>query len=53
MVRGLFKAFCFPYAQLPCSTLTGDLLFEPFWEAIFRLDRIGFKVSALLFVILI
>ena len=51
MVRGLFTAFRFPYAQLPCSTLTGDLQFEPFWEAIFRLERIGFKVSALLFII--
>ena len=50
MVRELFTAFRFPYAQLPCST---DLLFEPFWESIFRLKRIGFKVSALLFLILI
>lgn len=48
MVRGLSTSFRFPYVQLPCSTITGDLIFEPFWEAIFHLERIGFKVSELI-----
>ena len=44
MVRGLFTTLKFPYAQFPCSSLTGEQLFSPFWEAIFRLERMGFKV---------
>ena len=44
MVRGLFTSLRFPYAQFPCTKLTGDLLFDPFWEAIYRLERCGFKV---------
>ena len=44
MVRGLFTSFQFVYAQFPCSAITGELLFKPFWEAVFRLERIGFKV---------
>lgn len=37
MVRGLFSSFRFPYAPFPCASVTGDLLFHPFWEAIYRL----------------
>ena len=44
MVRGLFTSLHFPYAQFPCASITGDLLFNPFWEAVFRLERCGFKV---------
>ena len=44
MVRGLFTPLQFPYAQLPCKALSGDLIFTPFWEAASRLERIGFKV---------
>lgn len=44
MVKGLFTPLRFPYAQFPCSSLTGDLLFHPFWQAVFRLERMGFKV---------
>ena len=44
MVKGLFTPLRFPYAQFPCSTVTGDLLFRPFWPAVFRLERMGFKV---------
>ena len=44
MVRGLFSSLQYPYAQFPCSNLTGDQLFEPFWEAVSRLERLGFKV---------
>ena len=46
MVRGLFSKFNFPYAQLCCSDLSGDLMFDPFWEAIARLERQGFNVLA-------
>ena len=46
MVRGLFTSLHFPYAQFPCASITADLLFDPFWEAVFRLERCGFKVCA-------
>ena len=39
LIRGLFTNFNFPYAQFACSNLTGDFLFDPFWEAISRLER--------------
>ena len=41
MIRGLLR---YPYAHFPCTTITGDLLFQPFWECVFRLERMGFKV---------
>ena len=44
MVKGLFTSLRFAYAQFPCSTLTGDLLLHPFWQAVFRLERMDFKV---------
>lgn len=44
MVRGLFSSLEFPYAQFPCTTLTGEQIFVPFWEAVSRLERCGFKV---------
>lgn len=44
MVKGLFTPLRYPYAHFPSSTLTGNLLFEPFWEAVFRLERMDFKV---------
>ena len=43
MVRGLFTKLKFVYAQFPCISLTGEQLFCPFWEAVFRLERIGFN----------
>ena len=46
MVRGLFSSLQFPYVQLPCSTISGDLLFDPFWETVFRLERVGMQVLA-------
>ena len=46
MVRGLITNFQFPYVQFPCGSVTGDLLFDPFWEAVYRLERMGFKVLA-------
>lgn len=48
MVRGLFSRLRFPYAQFPCSAVTGDLLNNPFWEAVFRLERMEFKVLVLI-----
>ena len=44
MVRGLLSHLEFPYAQFPCTTLRGDQIFVPFWEAVCRLERCGFKV---------
>ena len=44
MVRGLFSKLQFPYAQFPCDNLSGDLLYDPFWEAVGRLENCGFKV---------
>ena len=46
MVRGLFIRLQFPYAQFACSSVTGDQLFNPFWECVFRLERCGFMVVA-------
>ncbi len=44
MVRGLFTRLQFPYAQFACSSVTGDQLFNPFWEGVMRLERCGFMV---------
>lgn len=48
MVRGLFNKLQFPYAQFPCASLSGDLLYEPFWEAVRRVESCGLKVSCLI-----
>ena len=47
MVRGLFTRLCFPYAQFSASTLSGDLLYDPIWEAVSRIEFCGFKVLAI------
>ena len=47
MVRGLFWNLNFPYAQFACTDLTGDLLVDPIWEAIARLERQGFIVMGI------
>ena len=44
MVKGLMSSLEFPYAHFPCQNLTGDLMFDPFWEAVHRLERLGLKV---------
>jgi len=46
MVWGLFTKLQFAYAQFPCSTLAGEKLFVPFWDAVRRLETCGLKVSA-------
>ena len=47
MVRGLLSKLNFPYAQFACTNLSGDLLVDPVWEAISRLERQGIRVLAL------
>ncbi|KAL5497084.1 hypothetical protein EMCRGX_G013484 [Ephydatia muelleri] len=47
MVRGPFTRLCFPYAQFSASTLSGDLLYDPIWEAVSRIEFCGFKVLAI------
>ncbi|KAL5481247.1 hypothetical protein EMCRGX_G021377 [Ephydatia muelleri] len=44
MVRGLLSKLCFPYAQFAATTLNGDMIFDPIWEAVSRLEQCGFKV---------
>ena len=44
LVRGIFIHLQFPYAQFACSSVTGDQLFNPFWEAVVHLERCGFMV---------
>lgn len=44
LIAILFHACRYPYAQFPCESITGDLLFEPFWQAVYRLERLGLKV---------
>lgn len=46
MVRGVFSSLQFPYLQLPCATISGDLLFDPFWETVYHLERLGLQVLA-------
>ena len=48
MVHGIITNLKNLYAQFPVATLTGDLLFDPFLEAISRLERLGLKVRILL-----
>lgn len=47
LVRGLFSQLKFPYAQFPCTSLSGDQMYDPFWEAVGRLELCGLKVLAL------
>ena len=44
MVQGLFIPLQFPYCQFPCCSVTGDLLFKPIWEAVYRIERCGLQV---------
>ena len=47
MVRGLFFKLNYPYVQFSCTNLSGDQLFDPVWQCISRLERLGFCVLAL------
>ncbi len=48
IVRGLINKLQFPYVQFPCGNISGDLLYiyEPFWEAVCRLETCGLKVCS-------
>ncbi len=46
MVRGLFSRLQFPYAQFPCTSISGDQFYDIIWEAVCHLERCGFKVLA-------
>ena len=41
MVQGLFTRLQFHYAQFPFANLSREQLFEPFWEAVRRIDTKG------------
>lgn len=45
MVRGLCTSLHFPYAQFACGGLTGEQMYTPVTEAIYRLERLGLKVN--------
>ena len=48
MVRGLFCKLNYPYAQFACNDISGALMFDSFWEAISRLERLGFFIFLVL-----
>ena len=37
MVKGLFTNLRFPYAQFPCTSITGEQIFSPFWQTVFTI----------------
>ena len=45
MIRGLFNSQQFPYAQFPCAEVSGELLYDPFWEAVRRVETCVLKVN--------
>ena len=49
MVRGLFNCLQFAYAQFPCDELSGELLYNPFWEAVMRIENGGLKVHVTMY----
>ena len=44
MVRGLTSDLTFAYAQFPVESLKGSQMFPLFWEAVHRLECVGFHV---------
>ncbi|KAL5471612.1 hypothetical protein EMCRGX_G029743 [Ephydatia muelleri] len=44
MVRGLFTSLQFPYVHFACTNLCGDQMYDPLWEAIWRIENCGLKV---------
>lgn len=44
MIRGIFIHLRFPYAHFPTRGIHADHLFTIVWEAVERLESIGFKV---------
>ncbi len=47
MIRGVFSSLRFPYGHFPTHDIKGTKLYSIVWEAIERLERLGFKVVAL------
>ncbi len=47
MVRGIFSTLRFPFAHFPSGAISSDQLFPIMWEAVERLERLGFKVIAM------
>ena len=43
MIRGMFLTLNFPYAHFPTEKLKADQLFVIIWEAVERLERLGFE----------
>ena len=46
MVRGIFSALVFPYAQFPTNGVSSGELCPMVWEAVYNLEVSGFKVMA-------
>uniref|UniRef100_A0A1X7VYD0 Transposable element P transposase-like RNase H domain-containing protein n=1 Tax=Amphimedon queenslandica TaxID=400682 RepID=A0A1X7VYD0_AMPQE len=44
MIRGIFSDLRFPYTHFLCSSINGEQLFQIFWKAVYRLERMIFKV---------
>jgi len=42
MVRGLFSQLQFSYAQFSCEAVSGDQLYNPFWNAVMQPERYVF-----------
>ena len=47
LVKGLFSKLSFPYTQFSCTSICGDQMYDIFWEAVSRLELMGFRVMAL------
>ena len=44
MVWGLFTKLQYPYAQFPSVKLSGDQIFDPFWETVYWIECCSLKV---------
>ena len=47
MVRGLLCKFNYPYVQFASNDICGNQMFDPMWEAVARLEKLGFCVLGL------
>ena len=45
LVRGLCSSLEYPYAQFACRNLKASMMYRPVTEAMFRLERLGLKVT--------
>ena len=48
LVRGLCSSLEYPYAQFACRNLKASMMYRPVTEAIFRLKRLGLKVTLII-----